>query len=184
MYGLVNQAVKSLLVEAGGDALWQKVREHAGAPDDYSPLVPYDDAITYNLVGAASQVLQEPAETLLHQFGVYWVARIATLHYPDMMDTSGTTFALFLRNLDHMHERMRVSFPDYRPPSFRVVELDDAALQVDYYSSREGLIPFVEGLFHGLAAHFGRRLTMTHVADETHGMPCRRMKLQHGPLTP
>lgn len=176
--------MKSLLVEAGGDALWQQVRARAGAPENYSPLVPYDDAITYNLVGAASHVLQQPAETLLHQFGVYWVERIATVHYPEMMNASGTTFALFLRNLDHMHERMRVSFPDYRPPSFRVVELDESTMQVDYYSSRAGLIPFVEGLFQGVAGHFRRSLTITHVADDAHGLPCRRMKLQHRPLTP
>lgn len=184
MYGLVNQAVKSLLVEAGGDALWQQVRAHAGAPDDYSALAPYDDAITYNLVGAASHVLQQPAETLLFQFGVYWVEHIATFYYPDIMIQSGTSFAMFLRNLDHMHERMRVSFPDYRPPSFRVIELDDSALQVDYYSFRAGLIPFVEGLLQGVAAHFSCSLTITHVADDTHGMPCRRMKLRHGPLMP
>jgi hypothetical protein len=182
MYGLVNQAVKSLLVEAQGEAVWQQVRTQAGAPDEFSPLVPYDDAVTYNLVGAASEILGQPADRLLYQFGMYWVERIATAHYAEMMNASGTTFSLFLRNLDQMHERMRVTFPGYRPPSFRVVELDDSRLQVDYYSSRAGLVPFVEGLFHGLAVHFGRSLTIAQIADEAHGLPCRRMVIQHAPL--
>lgn len=184
MYGLVNQAVKSFLVDAHGTATWGRIRAEAGAPEDYSPLEPYDDSVTYNLVGATSRILGQPADALLYQFGVYWVEHIATAHYVKMIDTSGTTFPSFLRNLDQMHERMRVTFPGYRPPSFRVVELDDTRLLVDYYSIRQGLLPFVEGLLQGVAAHFDRDLTITHVADDTHGLPCRRIQLTHGPRTP
>ena len=181
MYGLVNQSIKNLLIEAHGKTTWDQIRAEADAPEDYAPLEPCDDSVTYNLVGAPARILGQPADALLYQFGVYWVERIATVHYAEMMNTSGTDFSSFLKNLDQMHERMRVTFPGYRPPSFRVLELDDARLQVDYYSSRQGLLPFVEGLLQGVASHFGRNLTITLVPDAPHGLPCRRMQLVHGP---
>jgi hypothetical protein len=76
---------------------------------------------------------------------------------------------------------MRSSFPEYRPPSFRVIALEPGLLQVDYYSEREGLLPFVEGLFEGLGAHFGEEVELEHVPDDSHPLPCKRMRLRHRP---
>ena len=175
MYGMVNQAVRSLVVEQHGDDVWGEIRDRAGAPDTFAAMQPYDDAITYDLVGAASSILGAPPEVVLFLFGEYWVHNIATAHYEQLMSSTGTTFNDFVRNLDHMHQRIRVSFPDYRPPSFRVVELDDSTLQVDYYSERDGLLPFVEGLFTGLGEHFGVKLTIERVPDDEVPLPCKRL---------
>jgi len=98
-----------------------------------------------------------------------------------MMNKTGTDFVGFMQNLDHMHSRMKTTFPGYSPPSFRVQNLEDGLLCLDYYSKREGLLPFVEGLLTGLSEHFDCTLEITHVPDEDHPMPCKRMRIAYRP---
>lgn len=175
MYGMVNSAVREHVIERYGAAAWDEVRAAAGTPDRFEPMQPYPDALTYGLVGSVVSRFGVAAPTLLHDLGEFWIERIAKPHYAELMSATGTSFVAFVKNLDHMHARIRVTFPDYRPPSFRVLTLADDRLQVDYYSEREGLLPFVEGLFTGLAAHINTKVSFEHVADESHGMPCKRM---------
>ena len=175
MYGMVNDAVRGLVLSAFGEKAWEEIHTKASAPESFVAMQTYDDNITFNLVGAAVEVLQVDANTVLQTFGKYWVSDVATQHYASLMDNTGVSFVDFVKNLDHMHQRIRTTFPDYRPPSFRVIDLEDDSIQVDYYSTREGLLPFVEGLFEGLGTHFNTEISITHQADDSHPLPCKRM---------
>ena len=177
MYGMVNQAVRELIIANFGEDTWATIHTQAEAPETFLNFEQYDDGVTYRLVAAASDALELPAETVLKTFGHFWVTDVATKSYADLMQRSGTTFLDFLKGLDHMHSLIQVSFPDYTPPSFRVKALSDDRLQLDYYSHREGLLPFVVGLLEGLAAHFETSFTCEHVPDESHPMPCKRLIL-------
>ncbi len=179
MYGMVNAAVRGLVLEAFGEASWKTIHTKAGAPDSFAPMEAYDDAVTYNLVGAAVETLDMSAEAVLHAFGEYWVLKVAKVNYADLMAKTGLDFLDFVKNLDHMHQRIRTTFPDYRPPSFRVRVLDETRFQLDYYSEREGLLPFVEGLMSGLAQHFEVTIELEHVPDDSHPLPCKRMIVSH-----
>jgi hypothetical protein len=177
MYGMVNEAVRMLVTEKFGAEAWNSIRARAAAPEVFSPLQAYDDAVTYGLVGACVEVLKLPADAVLRTFGRYWVEKIAVVSYAELLSRTGTDFVSFVRNLDHMHARIRTTFPNYQPPSFRVLALDDGRLQIDYYSQREGLLPFVEGLFEGLADHFEIRISLAHVPAADNPMPSKRMIL-------
>jgi hypothetical protein len=179
MYGMVNQGVRGLVLSRFGEEAWTRIHTQAAAPATFLNFEQYDDAVTYNLVGAAAEVLELPAEAVLRTFGLYWVTDIAVKSYGDLMNRSGISLVDFLKNLDHMHTRIKVSFPNYRPPSFRVKELSDDELELDYYSEREGLLPFVEGLLAGLALHFHSKIDIVLVPDTDHPMPCQRMRLRH-----
>jgi len=181
MYGMVNAAVRGMVLESFGEEKWRLIHQKAGAPESFVPMDAYDDAITYGLVAAAEQILDVSAENVLKGFGQYWVMKIATLKYADLMEKSGTDFVDFVKNLDHMHQRIRVTFPDYRPPSFRVKTVDEQTFQLDYYSERQGLLPFVEGLLGGLAQHFEVTINIEHVPDDDHPLPCKRMTVSHAP---
>lgn len=182
MYGMVNQAVRGMVLDGFGQERWQSLCKQAGSPTEFMSMEPYDDAITYGLVAAAEEQLNVPAAEILKGFGLYWVEKIAVVHYADLMDASGSNFRDFVKNLDHMHQRIRVTFPDYNPPSFRVKDLESGVMQVDYYSEREGLLPFVEGLFMGLAKHFSVQLSIEYVPDDSHALPCKRVLMRHQPL--
>ncbi len=179
MYGMVNQAIKGLVEERYGAEIWRTIHTRAGAPSEFSAMQPYPDEVTYGLVGAACDVLSAPADAILRAFGEYWISDVASRHYGPLLSSTGRDFVDFLRNLDHMHQRIRVTFPEYRPPSFRVKPLEEGVAQVDYYSERQGLMPFVEGLFTGLGGRFNLRVTFEHIPDEVHGLPCKRMLVRY-----
>jgi hypothetical protein len=179
MYGLVNKAVKGLVLEQFGEETWEKIRQTAQAPDDFVAMQGYDDSLTYRLVGAAVEVLGVPAEQILHAFGEYWVLKTAAIHYADMMNSTGSNLFVFLQNLDAMHSRIKVSMPDLNPPSFRVKSLGEGLLQVDYFSSRDGLLPFVVGLIHGLSKHFEQAVEIEHVDPKLNPLPSKRMKIKY-----
>lgn len=183
MYGLVNQAVKGFVEDHHGTEMWTRIHTKAGAPASFAAMSPYEDAITYNLVGAAAELLQVPAEKILFAFGEYWVEKVATAHYEAIMNRSGQTFLDFVKNLDHMHQRIRMTFPNYNPPSFRVVPLGPDQLQVDYYSDRPGLLPFVEGLFMALGRYYRTEVRIEPVAEPPAGLPCKRMIVHYRNLS-
>ena len=183
MYGMVNDAVRGLVLKAFGDEAWEKIYTRANAPASFAPMQAYYDEVTYALVDAAVDELGISASDVLKTFGHYWVSDVATVHYADLMSKTGIGFVDFVKNLDHMHQRIRTTFPNYDPPSFRVLDIEPGVIQVDYYSQREGLLPFVIGLLEGLGNHFSQTLEVEIIDDDQHPLPCRRMLVSHCPIT-
>lgn len=166
MYGLINGALQEMIVSNYGDATWKEVLERSGVPEQtFLAMQHYDDAYTYQLAGAASEVLDAPLETCLEMFGGFWISEVATRSFAPLMETTGTNTVDFLHNLNGLHDRITSTFLDYIPPEFRVEDVADKDQQyrVHYYSKRLGLTPFVTGLLKGLAQHFGDELEILDV---------------------
>ena len=61
MYGLINSALQNMIRDKFGDEEWEKVLAASGVPEDsFLTMRSYDDALTYQLAGAASEVLGAP----------------------------------------------------------------------------------------------------------------------------
>lgn len=176
MYGLINNALQSMICEKFGDEQWDKVLEISDVTkDSFLSMRSYDDAITYDLAEAAAEVLDAPLETCLEMFGEYWVLEIATKSYGPLMEASGNNMMDFLENLNNLHDRLTSTFINYIPPEFQIELLDDARHRIHYISQRQGLIAFVVGLLKGLALHFDSELTFhdqqeLDVNDGTHAI--------------
>ncbi|MBI4941935.1 MAG: heme NO-binding domain-containing protein [Actinobacteria bacterium] len=171
MYGLVNRAVEDLVTNKFGPEAWAEVKSRAGVDVGmFVAMSPYPDAVTYSLVGAASEVLDLPAEQVLEAFGEYWMQYSAREGYGELLDLMGNDLPTFLAELDDVHERLKLSFPDLVPPSMTVSDVTDASLVVHYRSDRAGLAPFVVGLLRAAAARFGRtaEVTVTRSRDDGH----------------
>jgi hypothetical protein len=170
MYGLINKAVEGLVRSKFGDATWDRIRARAGLPDEpFLSMAQYEDQTTYDLVAAASVELGAPAEAILEEFGLYWIRYTAEAGYGELLKTVGRTLPEFLRNLDQMHTRVKLSFPQLRPPSFAVSDETATSLTLHYYSERAGLAPLVVGLLKGLGERFRLQLSVEHrrVEDST-----------------
>jgi len=163
MYGLVNQAMKELVIDAHGETTWRRICDEAGVGDgDFRTMHAYPDAVTVGLVGAASRILDVPAPTLLEQFGTYWVGFAKTTDFAMLMRFAGSSFLEFVQNLDLMHAKIKLSLPELTPPSFRCTEVTESGFRLHYYSSRQGLAPLVVGMMKGVADLFGTRIEMRH----------------------
>jgi hypothetical protein len=161
MYGLINKAVEGLVRQRFGDAAWDRIRTRAGLPDEpFISMEQYPDSTTYDLVGAASAELGAPAEAILEEFGRFWTVYTADAGYGELMKGAGSTLPEFLRNLDQLHTRVKLSFPHLAPPSFSVANETAASLELHYYSERAGLAPLVVGLLKGLGERFQVELSV------------------------
>ncbi|AQA18370.1 guanylyl cyclase [Halioglobus japonicus] len=167
MYGLINKALQSMILQQFGEQEWSKVLEHSGMPEDsFLTMRHYDDEVTYKLVGAASEVLGAPIAKCLEMFGEYWVLETASKSYGTLMDASGDTMVEFLSNMNSLHDRITGTFLDYVPPEFMVEDLEPPRYRIHYMSKREGLVPFVDGLLKGLAIRFDADLEIHSRTDQ------------------
>lgn len=170
MYGMVNKAVEEMVCLHHGEAMWERIKAKAGVDVDvFMSNESYSDDITYQLVGAASEVLQLPAEQILIGFGEHWVLHTAQEGYGGLMKAAGKTLPEFLRNLPNFHSRVSMIFPKLQPPRFECVNITDRSLQLHYISHRPGLAPFVVGLMQGLGKMFHTPVTVRLVVAKDQG---------------
>jgi guanylate cyclase soluble subunit beta len=158
MYGLVNSALQDMIVTHFGEDKWRAIHSHSQVSEDsFLAMRRYDDSITYQLAGAASELLGAPIDDCMDMFGRHWVSAIATKNFATLMDATGSDTVSFLRNVNALHDRITSTFIDYIPPEFELTEVDGHSdrFHVHYHSKRKGLTAFVTGLLHGLAEHFG-----------------------------
>ena len=173
MYGMVNRAIEEMVVKNHGEKVWEDIKQKAGVDVEvFVSSEGYSDDVTYGLVGAASEVLQIPAEQILEAFGVYWVMETAQRGYGDMMASGGKSLREFLINLPDFHSRLSMIFPHLSPPLFHCSAIGDRSVTLQYRSHRPGLAPFVVGLFKGLGQAYSSPVTVTQIATKATGDEC------------
>lgn len=161
MYGMVNKAIEDMVVMHHGETVWEQIKAKAGVDVDvFMSNESYSDDITYQLVGAASEVLNVSAEQILIGFGEHWVLHTAQEGYGGLMSAAGKTLPEFLRNLPNFHSRVAMIFPKLQPPRFECTGITDGALKLHYFSHRQGLAPFVVGVMQGLGKMFKTPVTV------------------------
>ncbi len=169
MYGLVNKAIEDLVRSRFGVQIWKEIKQKAEVEVDvFISMEGYPDDITHRLVKAASSVLGLSPSEIMQAFGEYWVQYTAKEGYGEMMDMSGENLPEFLENLDNLHARVGVSFPQLKPPSFECTQMEEDSLSLHYRSTREGLDAMVIGLVKGLGTRFNTfvDITQTQKRDE------------------
>ena len=78
MYGIVNRAIEELIVEKFGAEKWEEVKDKAGFKSEgFMTLKPYADELTFQLVAAASEILNIPAQACAGELTSvsFWSAR-------------------------------------------------------------------------------------------------------------
>ncbi|MGI9408972.1 MAG: heme NO-binding domain-containing protein [Hyphomicrobiaceae bacterium] len=167
MYGMVNDAVRTFIVNNHGDEAWNKICDDAGVTTrEFEQLLTYDDDITYRLVGAISKHLGADAAQVLEVFGQYWPEYAKGTAVGNLIKFGGECFVDTLQSLDEMHQRVKIAMPDLKPPSFELETISDGNYRLHYFSEREGLAPMVVGLLHGLAVQHQISIEVEHVAKK------------------
>lgn len=170
MYGIVNKAIQDLVSNQFGQEIWEEVKEKSGIDVDYFiSNEPYDDAVTYKLAVAASEVLGISVGEVLIAFGEFWILDTAKLKYGYLMDSGGENLRDFLINLPNFHNRIMLIYPKLTPPEFRTSDIADNSLHLHYFSKREGLQEFVRGLLQGLGKFFDTKVSIDLIKSRTQG---------------
>ncbi|KAJ9595190.1 hypothetical protein L9F63_013514, partial [Diploptera punctata] len=154
-YGFVNYALELLVVKTFGEETWERIKKDAEVSMEGQFLVRqiYEDEITYNLIHAAVDVLQIPANAILELFGKTFFEFCQDSGYDKILQVLGATPRDFLQNLDALHDHLGTLYPGMRAPSFRCTERpEDGALVLHYYSDRPGLEHIVIGIVKTVAS--------------------------------
>jgi hypothetical protein len=169
MDGLINKAIENFVLSISDEETWDRIKDQAGVPIMcFIQTEQYPDSITYSLVMAASEVLDLAPEDVLSGFGRFWSGYSETLGYNTLLGLSYNDFDQYMLNLDDLHSRIALAFPGSNPPSFNVTrDENDRTLNVIYKSHRDGLSPFVEGVFQGLAERFDVSIKIEHERPDT-----------------
>ncbi|XP_050317503.1 guanylate cyclase soluble subunit beta-1 isoform X1 [Bactrocera neohumeralis] len=153
MYGFVNYALELLVLKNFGEEIWDQIKKKAMVSMEGQFLVrqTYDDEITYNLIGAAVEILHIPADDILELFGKTFFEFCQDSGYDKILQVLGATPRDFLQNLDALHDHLGTLYPGMRAPSFRCTE-KDGSLLLHYYSERPGLEHIVIGIVKAVAS--------------------------------
>lgn len=164
MYGLINKAVQGYLVQAYGQDQWDQIAETAGIyPGGFISLETYPDEITYSLVTRASAILSIPSERLLEKLGEYWIEYVAEEGYGEYFVCYDQDMVRFLQELNAMHERMMLIHPQMLIPKFQIQKISAGNYALHYFSTRQGLAPFVKGLLLGLSRKLNQAADIEHI---------------------
>ena len=152
MYGIVNKSIEDLVVENFGSEKWEAIKTRSGIEIDFFiSNEPYDDDITYKLAGAIAEEMGISVSDVLKTFGEWWILKTGKEKYGGLMEAGGNNLKEFLVNLPAFHTRIMLIYPKLTPPEFQVSVVNENSIHVHYFSQRQGLKDFVEGLLYGLA---------------------------------
>lgn len=119
MYGLINNAIRQLTIERCGPQTWSDIAGDLGLEDRFISMNHYPDALSAQLVSRLSEAMDVSPDVVLQQLGIYWVSK-ASKEYSDLFSQLGPSLTTALQNLDSLHSRVALSFPDLSPPLVRL----------------------------------------------------------------
>jgi len=178
MHGLLHVVLRSMVVEIGGDEVWEKVIDKLGLPGDDGllELRIHDDAVTIAGATAACEMLGVPLEEGLRLFGEHFVAFLETTGYIETLAGYGNDMVEILCNIDMAHRRLEQVYPGCTFPHFHVSPPKDRfdTFRMSYASTRgELLAPLAEGILVKVAKTlFNQLLTMRRTPEPLIGHHC------------
>ncbi|MCA0976787.1 heme NO-binding domain-containing protein [Qipengyuania flava] len=165
--GIIFSELIGFLELAGGPLFAEKVLaeadlEHGGA---YTRIGQYPWQEAVRVVKAASRESGDDFADLCNQFGMYLFERFTVL-YKEIVGRYATAEALLAHVGEHIHEEVRILYPDSSPPQV-LTHNEGGILRIEYASHR----PFAHiahGLVAGAMKHFGdeRKLEWINMSDD------------------
>ncbi|MHC4397216.1 MAG: heme NO-binding domain-containing protein [Planctomycetota bacterium] len=171
MKGIINKGIQELIEAKFGEEAWDKIKEMAKCEEPFfATSEDYPDQMTLELVKAASEVSSLPLETVLVEFGKFWIPNTGAESYPTFFKLAGKTAREFLLNMDKVHKQATKNISNAAPPRFEYQELPDGRLLMHYRSERK-LCPVLRGLILGVGIYFDEELQVKETACMNNGDP-------------
>lgn len=153
MYGMVNEAIRSMIIETGGNEAWETIANIAKIKnvEGFASFEQYDDQVTLDLVANTSAHMNIEVTKLLESFGLYWVDYAKKSEYSSILEAAAKNPIDLLKNLNALHKRLELTFDNLNAPSFWVENLTENSLDLYYKSQRDMPLEFfVIGLVKGI----------------------------------
>ena len=167
MHGLIFVTWEKYLQERFAGTVLAEYRERLGLNAANSPLAvrTYDDALLIKGVGTAHEITRVPIDTLLQEYGRYFIANGLTRHrcaYLLSQAHNGRDLLLAMRDA---HEQMQQLPDGLTPPLFEYrLHPRDPQTMLLLYDSERRLCPLLLGAIYGTADYYSEQVQ---VAEQT-----------------
>jgi hypothetical protein len=157
MHGLVNRAVQCFLCDVYSAELSRKVLTAAGFDPGagFSVLRQYDDALTEELVAAASRELGQPTPDFLEDLGVYLASHESCANIRRLLRFGGDSFPEFLHSLTELQDRVRLAVDDLVLPEIELRQHDSGRLSLSVLGDHAGIGYVLTGILRAMADDYG-----------------------------
>jgi len=175
--GIINRGIQELVECKFCKTTWEKIKKRAGCNDPFiSASEDYPDQTTYDLVDAASEITELPHDTVLMEFGKYWIPNTGARSYPTFFKLAGDSARVFLLNMAIVHRHIAMNRHNFGPPIFEYEETPSGRLLM-YYKSPRMLCSALHGLILCVGIYFGEKLEVEETSCMKTGDPCCTMKV-------
>ena len=151
MHGVVFSSLRDYVTATYGREATQHVFAGGGA---YllSEAYPDDDLLSF--VERAAELTGTGAEELVYEFGVFTAQTTFARLYPAFFAIAPSAREFLLTVETRIHELVRATIPNARPPQLHVSEHGQDGVSIVYTSPRQ-LCVLLRGLVEGTARHYG-----------------------------
>ncbi|KPF71532.1 hypothetical protein IP88_10630 [alpha proteobacterium AAP81b] len=154
MKGMIFTELVDFMEATGGAVFADAVIARAALPNDgaFTAVGNYPSGYAVAMVTAAAEITGADANVLCEDYGHYLFTRLLD-RFPQIVSRYTSANGLLSHVASHIHEEVRVLYPDARPPVITATE-DGETLRVRYESHR----PFAHiafGLIRGCMGHYG-----------------------------
>lgn len=174
MHGLVFVTWEKYLGERFGNSLMADYRQAIGEGIGESPLVSrvYDDAQLLAGVAAASRLTRTPADTLLYEYGRYFILNGLSSRLCAYLLNAVHSGRDLLLTMSRAHEQMQYADAGVTPPLFGYQPMpgDPSGLMM-YYDSPRQLCSLLHGSIEGAAIRYGEQAQVSEDTCMKRGAP-------------
>lgn len=164
MHGLIFVTWEKYLLERFHGSVLAEYRQQLGLNAANSPLAirTYSDELLLAGVGAAHKITRVPVDTLLREYGRYFIVNGLTRHrcaYLLSQAHNGRDLLLAMRDA---HEQMKQLPDGLTPPLFEYrIHPRDPQTMVLIYDSPRKLCPLLTGAIEGTAEYYGEQVKVS-----------------------
>jgi hypothetical protein len=143
----------------------------------------YPDEEFFELLRKTCEETSVEMDELVRDFGVFAGGKTFPRLYPAFFEVAGGSRAFMLTVEGRIHELVRATIPNARPPQLGVAPLGEESVQVSYSSPRQ-LCVLLRGLAEGTAEHFGEQAHIEEAACMRRGDPACLFEIRFTRLSP
>ena len=143
----------------------------------------YDDERLFGLVERAATAIDVPVDDLVHEFGVFTAETTFARLYPAFFAIAGGARPFLLTIEERIHELVRATIPNARPPELHVSPWGEDGVRIAYTSPRH-LCTLLRGLVQGTANHFGETAEIVESGCMRRGDPACLFDVRFSRLAP
>ena len=170
MYGLIFAELKKYAEKTFGEGTWPELLNAAGIERRvFLNVNEYPDEEAVALLKAAAERSQQSAADMQGDFGRFIAADLVQVYGP-MLKPEWNTLDLIVNTEGMIHELIRRKNPEAKPPTLGCSRESTDEVLISYSSPRR-MCSFAKGLVHGVAEHYGERVTVTESSCMERGDP-------------